>query len=108
MRVKSLVLAVLLGACSISFAAQPAAKSSGAVDVKTLQTVVGQLQGQIKQVQSSIAPAIQAQAKVTHQEIIQLQQSTQQQLTHLQQEIVQLQKNLMAQIQKLADSNAGK
>ncbi|MDF1655318.1 MAG: hypothetical protein P1U34_09425 [Coxiellaceae bacterium] len=71
------------------------------------QKIVQQLQGQIRQVQGSIAPAIQAQAKVTQKQIQQLQTQTQTQFKHLQNQLQQLQDNLIKQIQKVASIRSG-
>lgn len=66
-----------------------------------MQATINNLQGQIKQVQDSISPAVAAQGKVTQQAIVQLQQQMQKQITQLQAQIQQVQNNMALQIQQL-------
>ncbi len=103
MKLQLIALVAVVGTAvtpmSVVAANQPASGDS--------HKVIQQLQAQIKQVQDSIAPAVQAQAKVTQKQIQQLQSQTQSQFKHVQTQMQQLQDNLIKQIQKLANSQSG-
>ena len=105
MKIRLIALTALVATVALPLSINAAAKPAGGGS--NTQQIVQQLQSQIKQVQGSIAPAIQAQAKVTQKQIQQLQTQTQGQFKHMQDQLQKLQDNLIKQIQKVASMRSG-